>query len=170
MWGHFQPSMQRQTCTVGPRFNSFWSESVSLYYQPDFSINLGRFDSIIISAQYRPSVRLASYCFSDIIIIGSGNVLSPDLCQAIIWTKDWKLLIWLLGTNCNEILIANYTISFKEMYLNVPCAQMAAILSPSQCIKPPRHQTNLLPVCVKCWPSIWAFNHNEMLVQLLTNV
>ena len=42
---------------------------------------------------------------SKLTIIGSGNGLSHDRRQAIIWTIAGLLLIWALGTNFSEILI-----------------------------------------------------------------
>ena len=38
-------------------------------------------------------------------IIGSDNGLSPERCQAIIWTNAGILLIVPLGTNFSEVLI-----------------------------------------------------------------
>ena len=46
-------------------------------------------------------------------IIGSPNDLSPDRCQAIIWTNPGILFIVPLETNFNEILIKIHTFSFK---------------------------------------------------------
>ena len=52
-------------------------------------------------------------------IIGSDIGLSPGRRQAITWTNVGILLIWLLGTNFNEILIEIYTLSVKKMHLKV---------------------------------------------------
>ena len=58
-------------------------------------------------------------CVSKLTIIGSDNGLSPDRCQAIIWTNAGLLLIGPLGTNFSEILIEILTFSFKKMRLKV---------------------------------------------------
>ena len=50
-------------------------------------------------------------------IIGSDNDLSPDRCQAIIWTNDGILLIWPLETNLSEISIEIHPFQFKERHL-----------------------------------------------------
>ena len=62
-------------------------------------------------------------CVSKLTIIGSDNGLSPDRCQAIIWTNDGLLLIGPLGTNFNEILIKILTFLFKKMRLKVSSAK-----------------------------------------------
>ena len=49
--------------------------------------------------------RVTHICVSKLTIIGSDNGLSPDRCQAIIWTNAGLLLIGPLGTNFSEILI-----------------------------------------------------------------
>ena len=46
-----------------------------------------------------------SHASVNFTIIGSDNGLSPDWCQAIIWTNAGILLIGPLGTNFSEILI-----------------------------------------------------------------
>ena len=73
--------------------------------------------------------RMMHICISKLTIIGSDNGLSPDQCQAIIWTNAGILLIQTLGTNFSEILSAIHTFSFKKMHL-----KMAAILSRPQCV------------------------------------
>ena len=52
-------------------------------------------------------------------IIGSDNGLSPDWCQAIIWTNDGVLLIGPLGTNFSEIFYEIHIFPFKEMHLKM---------------------------------------------------
>ena len=52
-------------------------------------------------------------------IIGSDNGLSPGRRQAFIWTNAGILLIGPLGTNFSEILIENWTFSFKKMHLKM---------------------------------------------------
>ena len=57
-------------------------------------------------------------CASKLTIIGSDNGLSPDRCQAIIWTNAGILLIGPLGTNFSEILIEILTFSFEKCIWN----------------------------------------------------
>ena len=63
--------------------------------------------------------RVTHTCVSKPTIIGSGNGLSPDRRQAIIWTNAGISLIGLYGTNFNEILIKMHTFSFKKMHLKM---------------------------------------------------
>ena len=44
---------------------------------------------------------------TELVIIDSGNGLSPIRHQAIAWTNADLLSTGPLGTNCSEILIAN---------------------------------------------------------------
>ena len=67
--------------------------------------------------------RVTHICVSKLTITGSDNGLSPDRCQAIIWTNAGILLIGPLGTNFNEILIEIITFSFKKMRLKVSSAK-----------------------------------------------
>ena len=67
--------------------------------------------------------RATHICVSKLTIIGSDNVLSPDRCQAIIWTNAGLLLIGPLGTNFSEILIEIITFSLKKMRLKVSSAK-----------------------------------------------
>ena len=67
--------------------------------------------------------RATHICVSKLTIIGSGNGLSPDRRQAIIWTNTGLLLIGNLGTNFNEILIEILTFSFKKMRLKASSAK-----------------------------------------------
>ena len=73
--------------------------------------------------------RVTHICVSKLTIICSDNGLSPDRCQAIIWTNAGLLLIGPLGTNFSEILIEILTFSFKTMHLKLSSAKVAAILS-----------------------------------------
>ena len=73
-------------------------------------------------------------CISNLTIITSDNGLSPDRCQAIIWTNGGILLIGPLGTNCCEMLIIIHTFSFKKMQLKM-LWEMEEILSRSQRVK-----------------------------------
>ena len=59
----------------------------------------------------------------------SGNGLLPVRCQAITWTNAGLLSIGLLATNLNEIRVGIQSFSFKEMWLKMSSAKMAAILS-----------------------------------------
>ena len=67
--------------------------------------------------------RVTHICVGKLTIIGSDNGLSPGRRQAIIWTNVGILLIWPLGTNFSEILIANETFSFKKMHLKKSSAK-----------------------------------------------
>ena len=58
--------------------------------------------------------------------------LSPDRCQAIIWTNAGLLLIGPLGTNFSEILIE---IFIQENAFECVVCETAAILSWPQCVK-----------------------------------
>ena len=60
---------------------------------------------------------------SEPTIIGSDNGLSPDRCQAIIWTNAGLLLIEPLGTNFSEISNKILTFSFTKMRLKVSSAK-----------------------------------------------
>ena len=48
------------------------------------------------------------------VIIDSGNGLSPNWRQAITWTNDEILSIWLPRTNFSDISIEIYKFSFKK--------------------------------------------------------
>ena len=64
--------------------------------------------------------RVMHICISKLTIIGSGDVLSHGLYQAIIWTNVVVLLIGPLGTNLSEMVIEIHTFSFKKkMHLKV---------------------------------------------------
>ena len=67
--------------------------------------------------------RVTHICVSKLTFIGSDNGLSPDRCQAIIWTNAGLLLIGPLGTNFSEILIEILTFSFQKMHLKVSSAK-----------------------------------------------
>ena len=67
--------------------------------------------------------RVTHICVGNLTIIGSDNGLSPDRCQAIIWTNAELLLIGPLGTNFSEILIEILTFSFQKMRLKVSFAK-----------------------------------------------
>ena len=63
--------------------------------------------------------RVPHICVGKTTIIGSDNGLSPDRCQAIIWTNAGILLIGLLGTYFGEIFIEIHTFSFTKMHLKM---------------------------------------------------
>ena len=63
--------------------------------------------------------RVTHIFVSKLTITVSDNGLSPDRCQAIIWTNAGILLIEPLGTNFNEMLIKVHTFSFKKIRLKV---------------------------------------------------
>ena len=54
-------------------------------------------------------------CIGKFTIIGSENGLAPGRRQAIIWTNAGILLTG----HFSEILIKNYTFSFKKMHLQM---------------------------------------------------
>ena len=58
-------------------------------------------------------------CVNKLTIICSGNGLSSDWCQAIIWTNAGILLIGLLGTNFSAIVIEIHTFPWKEVHLKM---------------------------------------------------
>ena len=82
-----------------------------------------RHDSQATSLHYLIEAECRIYCVGKLTIIGSDNGLSPDRCQAIIWTNAGILLIGPLGTNFSEILIEILIFSFKKMRLNVSSAK-----------------------------------------------
>ena len=61
--------------------------------------------------------RVTHICVGNVTTLRSDNGLSPGRCQAIIRTNADILLIWPLGTNFGETLIAILTVSFKKMRL-----------------------------------------------------
>ena len=63
--------------------------------------------------------RATQICVSKLPTIGSGNGLSPDQRQAIIWTTARILLIGPLGTKFGEILFEIHTFSFKKIHLKI---------------------------------------------------
>ena len=63
--------------------------------------------------------RVTHICVNKLTAIGSGNGLSPERRQAIIWTNAGILLIGTLGTNFSEILIEIRPFSFKKMHLKM---------------------------------------------------
>ena len=67
--------------------------------------------------------RVTHICVGKLTIICSDYGLSPGRRQAIIWTNAGILLIWPLGTNFSEILIAIETFSFKKMHLKISSAK-----------------------------------------------
>ena len=58
-------------------------------------------------------------CVGEHANIGSDIGLSPNWCQAIIWTNAEILLIGPLGTKFSEILIEIHTFSSKKMHLKM---------------------------------------------------
>ena len=67
--------------------------------------------------------RVTHICVWYLNTIGSGNCLSPERRQAIIWTNVGILLIGPLGTNFNEILIEIQTFSLKKIRLKMSSAK-----------------------------------------------
>ena len=67
--------------------------------------------------------RVTHICVGKLLIIASGNGLSPGRRQAIIWTNAGILLIGPLGTKFNEFSIEIHTFSFKKMHLKMSSAK-----------------------------------------------
>ena len=67
--------------------------------------------------------RVTHICVCKLTTIGSGNGLSPDRRQAIIWINAGLLLIGPLGTNFSEILIEILTLSFKKIRFKMSSAK-----------------------------------------------
>ena len=67
--------------------------------------------------------RVMHICGSKLTIIGLDNGLSPEQCQAIIWTSAEILLIGTLGTNFSEILMEIQTFSLKKLHLKMSSAK-----------------------------------------------
>ena len=68
-------------------------------------------------------VRVTHICVGKLTIIGSDNGLSPERCQAIIWTNAVILLIGPWGTNFSEFLIEIQTFSLKKIRLKMLSAK-----------------------------------------------
>ena len=77
--------------------------------------------------------RVTHICVSKLTIIGSDNGLSPDRCQAIIWTKAAIVLIGPLGTNFSEILIEILSFSFKKCVWKCRLRNGGHFVSASMC-------------------------------------
>ena len=74
-------------------------------------------------------------CVGNQTIIGSDNVLTPGLRQAIFWANAEILLIGRpRATNVSEILIKIHILSFKKNVFEHVVWKMAADLSRPQCI------------------------------------
>ena len=67
--------------------------------------------------------RVTHICVGKPTIIGSDNGLSPERCQAIIWTNGGILSIGPFGTNFREILIEIQTFSLKKKHLKMSSAK-----------------------------------------------
>ena len=79
--------------------------------------------------------RVTHICVNKLTIIGSDNSLSPDRCQAIIWTNAGILLIRPLETNFSEIIIGIQTFKRKCTW---KCRLRNGVhLSRPQCVKAP---------------------------------
>ena len=94
---------------------------------------------------------------SKLTSIGSDNGLLPDRLQAIIWTKCWNNVNWILGEhilewNRNQ---NSYIFIQENTFENVFC-KMATILSETQCVN-------------SLWPSdtIWRHGIGSTLVQVM---
>ena len=67
--------------------------------------------------------RVTHICVGKLTIIGSDNGLSPERCQAIIWTNAVILFTGPLGTNFSEISIEIQTFSLKKIRLKMSSAK-----------------------------------------------
>ena len=67
--------------------------------------------------------RVMHICIGKLTNIDSGNGLSPERRQAIIWTNAGMLWIRTLETNFSEILSGMHTFSFKKMHLKISFAR-----------------------------------------------
>ena len=135
---HWWRSMSSYSITRGLWVNNkptmcnavLWKEPWSNNYQfPQISTQEQRFmpwPGILSRNGQRPLThwgRVTHICVSKITIIGSDNDLSPDRCQAIIWTNVGILFIQTIGTNFSEILSKIHTFSFKKMHLKMLSAK-----------------------------------------------
>ena len=77
--------------------------------------------------------RVTHICVSKLCIIGSDNGLSPNRCQAIIWTNAGMLLIRTLATNVSEIMSKIHTFSFKKINLKILPAKWWPFVLASVC-------------------------------------
>ena len=66
-------------------------------------------------------------CVGKLTIIGSDNGLSPERCQAIIWTNAGTSLRGPLGTNFNEMSIEIQTFSMKKIRLKMSYAECCSL-------------------------------------------
>ena len=71
---------------------------------------------------YLPLRGLVIYASDNSVIIGSGNGLAPNRCQAITWTNDDLASIGPFRTNFNKTFIQIH-FSFKEMHLKMSAAK-----------------------------------------------
>ena len=74
-------------------------------------------------------------CVSELTMIGAENGIGRS--QAIIWTNDRVFQIGPLGTKFGQIVFEIQTFFQENAFENVVC-EMAAILSPPQCVIKPR--------------------------------
>ena len=79
----------------------------------DASTNVAWFGNLILLIHWGRATHLC------VTIIDSDNGLSPDRCQAIIWTNAGILVFGPLGTNFSGMLIEIYRVSFKKMHLKI---------------------------------------------------
>ena len=106
--------------------------------------------------------RVTHICVGKLSIIGSDNGLSPDRCQAIIWTNAGILLIGTLGTNFIEISIEIYTFSFKKMRLKMssgkwrPCCLGLNVLTHWGLMSDRHQQTGSSLLQVMAWQLLGA--------------
>ena len=95
---------------------------------------------------------MAQICVSKLTGIGSDNGLSLGRRQAILWTNAGIFLIGPIGTNFSEILIANQTFLFKEIYLKMSSGKCRFFVSTSMCWDAYK---------IHDYDGVWAKRHNQ---------
>ena len=94
-------------------------------------------------------------CISKLTIIRSDNGLSPDLCQAIIWTNAGILLIGHLGTNFSEVLIKIHIFSFKKMHSKRSSGKWRSFCTGLHVFTFPMLRLEYSRTCLIPWPSLF---------------
>ena len=113
--------------TISPTFGDYRDEIIYLHFEesrPQMGSCLSwLYGALRVRGQQGPLNSLrpndAYIYISKLTNIGSDNGLSPDQCQAIIWTNAGRLFIRPLGTDFSEIFIQIYAFSFKKMDLKM---------------------------------------------------
>ena len=111
-------------------------------------------------------------CVSKLTIVGSDNGLSPDRCQAIIWTNAGLLLIGPLRTNFSEILIGIEIFSFRKKHLKMSSAKwrpfclglnvLTLVVVRLECSGITRSLPWRLMTCLLTLPGYWQPNYRQV--------